>query len=458
VTGEQIARNSRWSLLGWVCLMILGFFSTPIMVRQLGAEIYGMMALLTALIAPLGLLDFGMGEATIKYVAESLGRGRKDSAERYLRATCFFNLVVGVTGACLIIALAPFLVRHTFNISSAHQGLAIQCMFWIGCLWCLNQVRQTFIGAISACQNYRTASVGMLLNQFAHVGVGLAVLVTEHSLLAMIRVQAMVAAVGVVVWLWAAKRALPSLRFSPQFSLDALRSTSKFGFWQMLNNLCGLLTHQSQRWLLGAFMPVSAVGFYNASAQLVTTVYSAAQRVGQVLFPAVSQLQGDDKHEYAFRLMLQSSWFLTGVVVSGYCGLAVFADGILRLWVGEEFALQASAGLRVLCLGYAIACVFAVPNFYLMGIGRPQWLSYVSIGQGCVTLSLAYVLVSRFGVVGAAIAVLCGTLVQALTVALLPSRSCGDGCSANGFLVARTCLRVLAHCLPELPWACCSTS
>jgi O-antigen/teichoic acid export membrane protein len=399
--------------------MALGFISTPIMVRQLGMDLFGVMALLMSIIAPLGLLDFGIGEATIKYVAESLGREDYPAAERYLRATCFFNVSVGLAGAALIIALAPFLVLHAFNISAEHETLAVHCLYWIGGIWCLNQVRQTFIGAITAKQNYRVVSIGMFMTQFFHTGIGLAVLLLGGSLLIMIQLQALAAMLSVLAWYLTARRVLPGLRLSPHFAWPAIRRTSSFGFWQMLNNLCGLLTHQSQRWLLGALMPVSAVGFYNVGNQLVTTVYSATYRVGQVLFPAVSQLQGAKREEEAARLMLQTNWFLTGVVVSGYVGLAVFADGILQLWVGHDFALHSTAGLRVLCLAYATACVFAVPNFYLLGVGRPKWLSYLSLSQGVVTLSVAYPFVLHWGVVGAAAAIGCGTLVQVVAVALM---------------------------------------
>lgn len=407
---KRLVRNSKWNLLGWLCLLVLGFVSAPIMVRELGADLYGLMALLTSFVAPLALVDLGIGEATIKYVAESLGRNDRQAVEDYLSSTFCFNLLVGVLGAGVMIVCASFLVESVFNVPTAHVPLARQCLVWLGGIWCATQIRQTFVGAVTALQEYKVVSIGTFLTQAAHTGTGLAVLLGGGGLLEMIRSQAIVAGLGVAGWWWLAGRRLPGIRLRPRFQAGVFRRSFSFGVWQMLNNLFGLLVHQAQRWLLGAFLPVAAVGFYNVGNQLVSMIYAAGYRVGQVVFPAVSQMQGEGRTDEAGRLMVQVTWVLSTAVIPAYVTLAVFAHDLLSLWVGTNFATQAEVPLRIMCVGFSVGAVFAVPNFFLLGTGRSHWLTAVAVVQGCIAFGAGWLLVPRWGVSGAAAAVAAGTI------------------------------------------------
>ena len=56
------------------------FFITPLFIRVLGADSFGLWSLVFALVGVVGLLDFGLLTTTTKYVAES--KGRRDVRRR----------------------------------------------------------------------------------------------------------------------------------------------------------------------------------------------------------------------------------------------------------------------------------------------------------------------------------------------------------------------------------------
>jgi O-antigen/teichoic acid export membrane protein len=83
-----VAGNSLWSITGWGGALIVSFIASPILIRLLGRDQYGLMALLNTIVAPMGLLDFGIGEATVKYVTESIGRKNYSAVGKHARSTC----------------------------------------------------------------------------------------------------------------------------------------------------------------------------------------------------------------------------------------------------------------------------------------------------------------------------------------------------------------------------------
>jgi O-antigen/teichoic acid export membrane protein len=396
-----IAGNSLWNLAGWCGAVILSFVIAPIQIRLLGESHYGLMALLSSIIAPMILLDFGMGEATVKYVAESIGAGDYRRVENYIRNTLAFNTFVGILGAMVIVLLADVLARQVFNIPPESQSLARQCLYWMGATWLINQMRQTFIGAVTARQRYDLVSIGNLLTQALTALAGVGVLVLGGGLLEFTQAQAIAGMLAGLGWLMTARRLFPSLRFSPTINRDAFRRTFGFGLWQMFNNIGGILAGQSQRWLLGVLLPLASVGFYNIGFQLGTIVYIIAYRIGQVVFPAVSQLQGQGQDERAAHLSIQASWMVVTLTVAVLVPMAVFAQDVLALWINPYFAAQTVAVTRILCLASAVGAMLAVPNFYLLGTGRVRWLAALSFGQGIISLAGAAVFIPLLGLAGA---------------------------------------------------------
>jgi O-antigen/teichoic acid export membrane protein len=209
------------------------------------------------------------------------------------------------------------------------------------------------------------------------------------------------------------------MRFTPSLDRQAFSRTFGYGMWQMLNYLGGILSGQSQKWLLGISLTVASVGFYNVALQLNTLCYLVAYRIGQVLFPAVSELQGRGEDEYAARLTFNVSWLVGCVAISGLLTLAVFVPDVLTLWIGPEISAEATGLTRVLAVASAVGGVFAVPSNYLLGIGRVRWLAALALTQGAISLVAAALLVPRFGLIGAGWAYTLGTAAHVATLVLI---------------------------------------
>jgi len=418
----KVVHNSLWNIGGWIVTFLIGFITTPILIYFLGKDQYGLMTLLISIVTPLGLLDFGIGEATIKYIAENIGRDDYGQTGRYLRSTFLFNLCVGFLGGVVIVLLSGFFVTSVFNVPSDNQDLARNCLYWIGVSWVVMQIRQTFTGVVMALQHYGLLNIGNIITNLITIAAGLGVLFWGGNLLDFVRIQAIGATLTALGWFIVAQRLLPNISFFPHLDLSSFQKTLGFGLWQMLNRLGGILAHQSERWLLGVLLPLSTVGFYSVGIQVVGVIYLAAYKTGEVLFPAVSRMQGELRDEEAARLVVQANWVITALAISCFVPLIVFAHDLLLLWVGPDFAMNTSGLLRVLAFGSAASCLFAIPSFYLLGIGKSKWLAGMSFVQGIITLGVAALLIPRVGLAGAGWGATSSTTVHVTVLILMWKR------------------------------------
>src|SRR5215475_10233423 len=93
---QRMVEASFWSGLSYVLSALSAIIAAPFFIRGLGRAGYGEYVLGLSLIAPLGMMSFGVSTATIRYIAEAFVRDDPESAARIVRNSLFLNVLTGV--------------------------------------------------------------------------------------------------------------------------------------------------------------------------------------------------------------------------------------------------------------------------------------------------------------------------------------------------------------------------
>jgi hypothetical protein len=73
IDGALLARNTLLNLAGQVIPLLIGLATIPYIVRGLGTERFGVLAIAWVVLGYFSLFDLGLGRAKTKFVAECLG-------------------------------------------------------------------------------------------------------------------------------------------------------------------------------------------------------------------------------------------------------------------------------------------------------------------------------------------------------------------------------------------------
>src|SRR3546814_17386387 len=68
----SLKKNTGWNLAGSGVPLLVGLFSVPYLVKNLGVEAFGILTLIWALIGYFSLFDFGLGRALTQQIAKRL--------------------------------------------------------------------------------------------------------------------------------------------------------------------------------------------------------------------------------------------------------------------------------------------------------------------------------------------------------------------------------------------------
>jgi O-antigen/teichoic acid export membrane protein len=134
--------------------------------------------------------------------------------------------------------------------------------------------------------------------------------------------------------------------------------------------------------------------------------------VSVAFLPAATQLQALRDRARFEELVFRAEKLVALAVLPAAALLVVFAEPILSLWLGPEFAERSAWPLRLLVAGYALSALGTVPAVACDAVGRPGVTTAFSLAGAAFNVSLCVVLIPRFGITGAAAVILCQSLVS----------------------------------------------
>jgi O-antigen/teichoic acid export membrane protein len=211
------------------------------------------------------------------------------------------------------------------------------------------------------------------------------------------------------IWDWLTR---PALHSGPLSDLVNL------GVWQLAAQGSGLISGQADRYLLGALLAPQFVGFYTVAQRLEEAMYIGILKVGEILFPFFSALQGETSNRRA-DLLFRASWVLNVLAACALGALIAVAGPLLYVWTGAEVAGGAERVLVVLSVAGILGCSANVFAFYLLANGRSRSNALISFVTAVFTLTTSAVALPYFGWQAAGWSACIGMVAQIVTIIIL---------------------------------------
>jgi O-antigen/teichoic acid export membrane protein len=386
---RRVARNSLWLIAQPLLLNALSVLSTGYIARKLGAADYGTFNIGFAQIGfftPLSTL--GLSGIAIRAIAQDRSNAREVVghvfAARLLTTTVAVLLAFG------------WLLLPTYSPATRMVGMAaVLSMVCTSCgSICLNLFQGFERSKLTAQPQIAGGLIITLLSVIALLaGLGLPGFVAAYVVGAIIQLGLLMGLARRHFfpiqprWDWNAIRGY--LRLTPPFAITDLIARST------LPSVLDVM-------ILGALFSSSAVGPYAAAIGLVARLAVVPWGIVDALYPAVAHehaTEGTQSHRALWKAVL---YLALATVPISLC-LTATAPTVLWILFGDEY-LSAVRPLQIaawiLPLGGAVYLV----RTSLTAVHRQVLVARLTIVSGVVAVGLFWMLIPRFGMVGAATA------------------------------------------------------
>jgi O-antigen/teichoic acid export membrane protein len=401
---RTLFRNTALNLFGLVVPLAVGFVTIPLVVRALGNDRFGILALVWVVFGYFGLFDLGLGRTTTKYIADALGRNESEKLAGYLWTAVLMQAAIGLLAAALSYLLAPLIVRRMLNIPEGFIGETVLTLRLVGLSLPVMFVSSSFRGVLEAAQRFDLVNAvkvpaNVLFYVLPLVGIALGYGLPGIVILLVVSRIATLAA-----WLVLSFRILPPLRTRPALHSRLVRTLFSFSGWIGLSSILFAVTTSIDRLIIGALITVEAVAFYSAPYEAVNKIGVIPGSLSMVLFPAFSYLDAGRRSGEAEALFARSAKFLLLLTGPILLLLIFFAGDFLRLWLGPDYAAASGLVVQFLAAGFLINTVLTVASNYLQGIGRADIAPKYQAVELVVYAGLAWIGAKSWGIKGVALA------------------------------------------------------
>ncbi|HEU5299392.1 MAG TPA: polysaccharide biosynthesis C-terminal domain-containing protein [bacterium] len=184
-----------------------------------------------------------------------------------------------------------------------------------------------------------------------------------------------------------------------QVSLPFFRAAIGYGLKAYVGSFAQFLSYRVNVFIVAHFMGVESVGYYAVALVAAEGLWLVGGSVGQILFPRIAALGGAEGSDLSARV---TRAVLAGVIVLSL-GVAVLASPLIRLLFGPSY-LPATPALLWLLPGVVLLSIPKVLSNDLAGRGHPEMGAASAVVSLIVSLPLNFLLIPRWGLVGAAFA------------------------------------------------------
>jgi O-antigen/teichoic acid export membrane protein len=412
VAERRLSRNVLLSVVPWAVPTVLAVIAIPITVRGLGADAYGIIALVGAVAGYLAITQVGLNQAIVRYVSMFVAQRSGRALRECVRIVVLWFAGTGAVGGVLMWALAPWLVTRVLKVPPTLTSQAIDAFRIGGLTFALSSLGVPLSLLPNSFLRYDLVALFQTLFLSTSVAGPAILVLLGYGLVEVMWFGAALSGVIALVYAIVGIRLVrPFPAEGPSFA-EHRRPFVGFVLTNGLNQIWCLVQAQTNMMVIGIAGGTSQAAYFQVSNTMADRTNGLLNNMASVLLPTVSQLAAGGEHDRILGLYRRSSrlLFLLNASITG--AVIVLAEPLLRYWISPSFAQQGSTALALLILAQLIAATSQTGGNVNLALGKPRVNLVFSVINSIVNLATVYSLTLAYGVTGAAMSVLLAAFVM----------------------------------------------
>lgn len=402
----SLKKNILANYTSQIYVTLIGIVMTPIYVRYMGAEAYGLVGFFTMLQIWFYFLDMGLTPTMARETARFTG-GALDalSLRRLLRAIEGVLIGVALLGTVVIVVGAKAIagswlqvqqlpldeVQHAIMLMAGTVALRWVCGLYRGVVTGFE--RLVWLNAFNIAAT--TVRFVLVIPFLICVGAG-PVLFFSYQL-AVASLEAVVL-VGKAYWL------LPGVEAGTRlpWKWEPLRRGLKFSLSVAFTTSAWVLVTQTDKLVLSKMLTLTDYAYFTLAIVVASGVLVISAPIVTALMPRLTKLNAEGDESGLVRVYRDATQLVGVIAIPATLVLAFFAEQVLWAWTGDaEVVRHATPALRLYALGNGILSLAGFPYYLQIAKGDLK-LHLIGIGLFVVLLIPTLILATlQYGVTGA---------------------------------------------------------
>ncbi len=381
-----------------IAALVAGFLSISLLAKMVPQQDLGLYLLIFSLSGFFGIcMQFGLGSATLKLVAEMVALGQKANTGQTI-AAAFRNMLIGfgIFAILWLLGADGLVLDRLFSVDSTMFISAI-LLIWSGLFAAQKLISESLRGLhmTRAAVLFDGAGSALILA----VGLLAMFALTQKIQLETALVLAVLAVVCMVVTgFYLLQKSTGFLSFgvkAQQYGMLVLAAP------MFLTEIAIFMNNYADLWVIAAFLPAQEVASYGVVLRVAMLVMLPSIVVNAIIAPKIIHLNATGNLSSLNRLLGLSAMFAFVPTLFMVILLFLFGQLALEILFGTAYS-KAFGVLMVLCAGRLINVFTGSCGLCLLLCGQAKKMMVSTVIFSAISLILALVLVNKYGAMGVA--------------------------------------------------------
>ena len=400
-----MSQKAKGAVLGYVAIVVgivTALVFTPVLVKELGTDSYGILTLATALVAFINLLDLGMNDSLLRFFVKH--RGNKQETSKFLARMLFSYLVIGLLVICIICLLTESFTAIFAEGLSANNIEVLEKMFKIVGIGAAIMIASNPLSSlIYAEERFVFLRTLEIFTSLLSIVVIWLLLISDYGL---VEIAWSMCAFKVMTALVRLGYVALVLKYRVHLRLPEwpeLKRILLYGAPIFVVAMFEQLFHRIDHVLIGSMVGAAAVSIYAIGVMFNKYIMSLTIVITRVLTPdIIRRIDSGISADKILQLMVRISRIQALFIYLVIGGVVVFGQQFLTLWLNDDFA-QSYYVLLLVLLPFSLELIGNSRNIVLQVKEIYWYRSMTIVIMAIVNIVITLVLLPHYGVVGAAI-------------------------------------------------------
>lgn len=333
---KRIAKNTMYLYFRMLITMVVGLFTSRVVLNTLGVEDYGINNVVGGVVAMFSLISASISASISRFLTFELGRGDIEQLKKVFSTSVTIQFII----AAIIIIIAEIVGIWFINNELIISPDRLDAARWV--FHC--SIISFAVGLISSPYNASIVSHERM-NVFAYMSILDTILklvivymlyISPYDKLKTFAVLGLATTILMrIIYGWYCKRNFEECTYHFTFDKKLLKSMFSFSGWVFIGTTASVLRTQGNNILLNIFSGGATI---NAAAGIATTITSVISNFTggfMVAFnPQITKLYAAQKYEELMALIFRSAKFSTFLLIMLAIPIMINSEYILQIWLG----------------------------------------------------------------------------------------------------------------------------
>lgn len=403
--GKRLISNTLWNIFSLAISMATGIVMTPLILHNLGKNVYGIWALTGSLFAYSQLLSLGLNSAVNLWIPKYLVNKNKEGIDKVVNTALAANIVAAIILSMAVVVMV-YGFPYWFNIPSELHAVSRLTVAIVGAGFTILVALNVFTAVLSGFQRYDYIAISDIVTSIGRLIGIIVVLYSGYALIALAMVYALSNSIKILFNFILVRKKFADLKINLSMARkQTFREMFGYSGNTLLYSSGQIIQQQAALILIGATLGTAAVAEYSIPLFIIGVIGSLVTSLSMAIKPATTYLDAGKQVDQVRQLFLLGTKYSLLIVLPIALFLFFYGTEVMSIWLKKDY-VGSSANILFLLMISAIFQLWLMPAFYVVvGLGKHFIFGIATLLKAAISLLLGGIMVVwlKLGVYGVAI-------------------------------------------------------